>query len=195
MKHLNIVWLLAVGMLVAGCGNTPNEPQTKQEDTQPEAVETNADKSETIEAVIKDDTEFGVATLTETDSGVKVNVKVDHFQPGSYGIHIHEAGVCEAPDFETAGGHFNPDDREHGFYQKEGPHKGDMENLQVEEDGAADQTYVNELVTLKKGKKNSLRTEEGTSIIIHEHEDDYLSQPAGDAGGRTHCAVISPPEA
>lgn len=69
-----------------------------------------------------------------------------------------------------------------------------MENLKVDEDGEADQMYMNEFVTLKKGEPNSLITKEGTSVIIHEEEDDYMTQPAGDAGDRIYCGVISPPE-
>src|SRR5699024_7340548 len=103
----------------------------------------------------------------EADNGVQVNVQVTHLEEGSYGIHIHDKGVCEPPSFESAGDHFNPDDRKHGFYNQEGPHKGDMENLKVDEDGEADQMYMNEFVTLKKENQiASSRKKEQVSLYM-----------------------------
>jgi len=41
-----------------------------------------------------------------------------------HAIHIHEAVKCEAPDFKTAGGHFNPAGRKHGMQNPEAHHAG-----------------------------------------------------------------------
>jgi superoxide dismutase, Cu-Zn family len=38
----------------------------------------------------------------------------------------------------------------------------------------------------------SLLREGGTSLMIHEGVDDYVSDPAGDAGPRIACGVIRP---
>ena len=47
------------------------------------------------------------------------------------------------------------------------------------------------MVTLKKGEKNSLLREGGTSLVIHADADDEKSQPAGNSGVRIACGVIS----
>lgn len=199
MKRLVMIVCFAVGSIsiFAACANDSPDPKMKENNLQSEdAVETSSEKPKKVEVPLKDkdDVEIGGVIFQEADNGVQVNVQVTHLEEGSYGIHIHDKGVCEPPSFESAGDHFNPDDRKHGFYNQEGPHKGDMENLKVDEDGEADQMYMNEFVTLKKGEPNSLITKEGTSVIIHEEEDDYMTQPAGDAGDRIYCGVISPPE-
>src|SRR5690625_5444122 len=88
---------------------------------------------------------------------------------------MHEKGVCEEPDFETAGGHFNPENREHGFDNPEGPHAGDLPNIEVDEDGKVEDDIVTELVTLQKGQENSIICEGGTSLINHADPDVYIS--------------------
>src|SRR5699024_2053780 len=98
----------------------------------------------------------GEALLTEDEKGVHIAVKADHLTPGEYGIHIHEAGICDAPDFKSAGGHFNPEEKEHGLKHKNGAHAGDLENMIVLEDGTVDQRFITNKVTLEKGKDHSL---------------------------------------
>src|SRR5699024_6073630 len=126
--------------------------------------------------------------------GVHIALDAHHLKPGVHGYHIHEHGLCEPPTFESAGGHFNPTNKQHGFDHPEGPHAGDMENIEVKEDGTVKVTVVNKDVTLKKNEANSLFQKEGTSLMIHAKPDDYVSQPAGDAGDRIVCGVISQPE-
>jgi Cu-Zn family superoxide dismutase len=49
---------------------------------------------------------------------------------GPHGFHIHTVGACEPP-FQSAGGHFNPDDRQHGIENPKGKHAGDLPNIHV----------------------------------------------------------------
>ena len=42
--------------------------------------------------------------------------------PGQKGVHIHEVGKCEGPQFTSAGGHFNPDKKQHGTMNPQGAH-------------------------------------------------------------------------
>lgn len=196
MKKLVLLIVISSISIFTACQKQPKPPEMQQHEDREGAVETSSVEPKKIETILKDkdNIEIGKATLTEDEDGVVVHIKSDHLAPGSYGIHIHEHGECEGPEFETAGGHFNPDNRQHGFYNHEGPHKGDMENLKVDEEGIADQTYVNQLVTLDKNKENSLLADGGTSIVIHENQDDYVSQPAGNAGKRMYCGVIKEKE-
>jgi Cu-Zn family superoxide dismutase len=184
--------VMFVVLALAACQKDPKEPEMNADDQQHEAIETSSEENPTIEVVLKnqDDVDLGVAILTEKSDGVEIKVEADHLPAGLHGFHIHEHGVCESPDFASAGGHFNPDDQKHGIENDHGPHAGDIENLKVEDDGSVKQTFLNEHVTLKANEPNSLL--HGTSLIIHQDEDDYMSDPAGNAGERIVCGVISP---
>lgn len=133
----------------------------------------------------------GEATLTETPKGVKIVLQVEHLPPGVHAFHIHENGVCATPDFASAGGHFNPFGKQHGLENPAGPHAGDLPNITVAPDGTAKVEMLTKLVTLKVGPKNSLFKPGGTSLVIHAGPDDYVTDPAGNAGPRIACGVIT----
>ncbi len=109
--------------------------------------------------------------------------------PGTHGIHIHAVGKCEGPDFKSAGGHLNPDMKKHGTENPDGPHAGDMPNLEVGSDGQAHTTIIAKGVTLGSGP-NSLFHDGGTAIVIHEKADDYKTDPSGNSGNRIACGVV-----
>lgn len=131
----------------------------------------------------------GQAQLTQTPAGVLIRLTVNGL-PGERAMHIHAVGKCEPP-FTTAGGHFNPGNKKHGLHSADGHHAGDMPNLVIPASGSTTVEVLNAAVTLEKGKPNSLIREGGTSIIVHEGKDDYKTDPAGDAGGRAACGVIT----
>jgi superoxide dismutase, Cu-Zn family len=138
----------------------------------------------------------GVVELIETPAqGVILRIDARGLEPGSRAIHIHETGRCDPPDFESAGGHFNPATRAHGALHPEGMHAGDLLNLQVGADGRVTTERLARGVTLRAGAPNSLLGGDGTAIVIHVAADDYVSQPTGDAGDRVACGVITALEA
>jgi|SRR6516164_3263024 len=132
---------------------------------------------------------IGTAKILPAKKGVKIEVNVSQLPPGKHGIHIHAVGKCEGPAFTTAGGHLNPDAKKHGKENPEGPHAGDLLNLEVKADGTAKATLLDTMVTLGDGP-NSVFHEGGTAIVIHEKEDDYKTDPAGNSGARIACGVI-----
>ncbi len=133
----------------------------------------------------------GEATLTEAKNGVQIKLTAQGLSPGRHGFHIHEIGKCEVPDFKTAGAHFNPFKREHGFKNTKGPHAGDLPNLEVAPNGKVDTEIFASLVTLQEGKPNSLIDMEGSALVIHDKVDDYTTDPSGNSGDRIVCGVIT----
>jgi superoxide dismutase, Cu-Zn family len=136
----------------------------------------------------KDGKSAGTATLTETNQGVLIRVELSGLPPGTHAIHVHEKGLCEAPGFDSAGGHFNPHAKEHGYTDK-GPHAGDLPNIHVPASGQLTFELLARDVTLTSGP-GFLLDLDGSALVIHEKADDYKTGPAGNAGARIACAVI-----
>ncbi len=134
---------------------------------------------------------IGMATFTANANGVKLSLKASHLPPGEHGFHIHAVGKCEVPDFKSAGGHFNPQGKQHGLENPQGHHAGDLQNLSVDPQGKAKVKRLLTGVTLGEGE-NSLFHEGGTALVIHADPDDMKSDPAGNAGPRIACGVITP---
>ncbi len=130
------------------------------------------------------------ATLTPAEEGVKISLAASKLQPGPHALHIHAVGKCEPPGFTSAGPHFNPYNKKHGMKNPDGPHAGDMPNFTVGPDGTASVDVVDTRVTLGEGT-NSLFHPEGTALVIHAAPDDDVTDPAGNAGARIACGVIS----
>lgn len=193
MKKWMLFSGLALIMLTGACTDTDDDMEETRTDPGIETVGSVKDAMDKIEVTMynQDKEAIGTTIIRPVYRGVKVTLEASDLPPGEHGFHIHENGVCEAPDFESAGGHFNPTDTKHGFDQPEGPHAGDLPNIQVDEDGNVFADAAAEMVTLEKGQNHSLLKEGGTALVIHSEADDYESQPSGDAGERIACGVIS----
>lgn len=136
---------------------------------------------------------FGRITMTEDANGVTLAVTVSSgLGEGFHGVHLHEVGRCEGPDFKTAGGHWNPTGKQHGRDNTAGAHIGDLSNLAIDGGGSGTANYLVSGV-LSEGSEWQFADEDGTALIIHANPDDYRSDPSGDSGGRVACAIIVPP--
>ncbi len=132
---------------------------------------------------------IGHATLTDGPHGVLIHVELMGVPAGTHAFHIHAVGKCEAP-FTSAGGHFNPTQHQHGFMNPQGKHAGDLPNVTVPASGNLTFDVFADGVTLGAGS-NSLLDADGSAIVMHQGADDYTSDPAGDAGPRIGCGVIT----
>jgi Cu-Zn family superoxide dismutase len=148
-----------------------------------------APKSAYADIVNSQGQKIGTAKILAAKQGVKIEVNVSQLPPGIHGIHIHNVGKCEGPDFTSAGPHLNPDTKKHGKDNPEGPHAGDLLNIEVKADGRAKANLRDAMVTLGEGP-NSIFHDGGTAIVIHAKEDDYKTDPAGNSGPRIACGII-----
>ncbi len=129
--------------------------------------------------------------LVQEKNDVKVIVKLKNLDPGNHGIHIHQMPHCDAPTFMTAGPHFNPSGKQHGFQNANGHHAGDLPiNLAVNDGGIVTKTFTTKDITLDPKAPNSVFANGGTSIIVHKNADDMKTDPSGNSGAREACGII-----
>jgi Cu-Zn family superoxide dismutase len=169
--------MASLGLLLAGCASMRREDRLP-----PDAV---AQVRNAAGEVV------GIATFTETGKGVRVVLDVRGLTPGEKGVHVHEVGRCEPPAFTTAGGHFNPDKKQHGTQNPAGSHAGDLPNVVVAPDGTGRLDATSNRFTLKPGP-TSLFDADGSALVIHANADDYRTDPTGNSGSRLACGVIVP---
>jgi superoxide dismutase, Cu-Zn family len=66
-----------------------------------------------------------------------------------------------------------------------------MPNLHIPSSGDLNVELVNAMITLAKGQPNSVLDADGLAVVIHAKADDYKSDPAGNAGDRIACGVVT----
>ena len=168
--------LLSVLMLVYGCQPTATVPD-QQEPTAVAVVNQTSDPSQTM----------GKVGFSQTGEGMLIVADIQDAPTGEHGFHIHETGSCEDGG-KAAGGHFNPDNVQHGLLVKDGfenAHAGDLGNISVSSNGTTTKTEVIPGLTFNEGKYAIANL----AVIIHEKPDDF-GQPTGNAGGRIGCGII-----
>jgi Cu-Zn family superoxide dismutase len=143
----------------------------------------------TAELKDKDGKVVGMASFVETDNGVRVRLEVKGLSAGLHAVHIHAVGKCDAPAFTSAGGHFNPAQKKHGYKSPEGAHAGDLPNMLVAKDGSGRFEVLTDAVTLAAGPA-SIFDADGSAVVVHAGVDDHASDPTGNAGDRAACGVI-----
>ena len=168
---------LAAGSMLAGC--TMNGG--------PAAV-AGSDRAASATAAMRtsDGREAGTAVATAEHGGVRVVIEAKALPPGLHGAHVHTVGRCDAPDFTTAGGHWNPMTTKHGSRNPAGPHAGDLPNLTVGSDGRGKLSMM-----LPAGTLDAMLDADGAALVVHATADDLMSDPAGNSGGRIACGVFT----
>lgn len=130
----------------------------------------------------------GTLKFTASSGSVQITGSITGLPPKSErGFHIHETGDCAAPDFKSAGEHFNPENGQHAEPTSPNRHLGDVPNLTADETGMALVNVTVNGATLKDLGPHDLM---GKAVIVHAKKDDYKTQPSGDSGDRIACGVI-----
>jgi superoxide dismutase, Cu-Zn family len=130
---------------------------------------------------------IGTVRAGQTAGGVTFRISASGLPHGIHGIHVHSVGRCDPPDFASAGPHWNPGARHHGLNNPQGPHAGDLPNVEVAANGALSAT-----VTLAGASMASLLDADGAALVIDASADDYVTDPSGNSGAGIACAVIQP---
>jgi len=176
-------FLAAVSVLIAlsGCSSNQQSPTTSSASPAP------GGQALTAQLHTADGRSVATATFEFANGYATVTVKTtaDHIlTPGFHGLHIHEVGKCEpnsvdpmmggAPgDFESAGMHFQAP----GHTGE--PMSGDLDPLQVRQDGAA---YL--VTTTDAFTRDNLLAGSKTALLLHGAEH------GPDAEKRLACGVI-----
>lgn len=127
----------------------------------------------------------GIVTFTMTENGMHIVAKLSGLKSGKHGFHIHEFGDISSEDGTSAGGHFNPAHMPHNMPSSNQRHAGDMGNIVADETGNAQLDMYDTLMTFE-GASSII----GRAVIVHEKEDDYTTQPTGNAGTRIGNGII-----
>jgi Cu-Zn family superoxide dismutase len=185
MKRLTLT--IGIGLIVCGIPSAQGQAPTATTGTRP---------APTASANLVDaqGRSVGQAYLQQAPHGILLKLDLKNTTPGIHGLHIHDVGRCERPSFESAGGHFNPSNRQHGLLNPRGPHAGDLPNIEVPTTTQLSVEYFLADVTIEPGPR-SLSDNNGSSIVIHAGKDDYATDPAGESGDRLACGPIVRSEA
>lgn len=182
--------LLIAGLLVAACGGGPSSGKSSATQDPSSFLAAPSNQRAMAGLVEKSGKAVGSATITEDRVGVRVELRVTNLPEGDHGVHIHAFGRCEAPDFTTAGGHFNPLGKVHGKLSTTGPHAGDLGNIVVKKDGTGLLSFTTPHLSLAPGAATNPAAAGGLSIVLHAGADDEKTDPAGNSGARIACGVI-----
>ncbi len=177
MKSPAFVFLGIFLTITLATGQTPNTPS--------DSLNAKADITG-----FKDKKITGTITFTENPMvGLHISGTISGLKPNqTYAIHIHEFGSCDST--QAPGGHFDPaGSGKHGApgLSPDARHAGDLPNITANEQGVAQVDFTTNALGVGSSKFSVI----GKSVVIHAKPDDYTSQPAGAAGDRIACGVIT----
>ena len=137
---------------------------------------------------------IGSVTAYQSGGGVTFRIEAAGLPHGVHGIHVHAVGRCDGPKFESAGAHWNPAMKKHGFSNPNGPHAGDLSNVTVAANGRLSATLAlaNADLTQAVSVPGALLDADGAALVLHAQADDYATDPSGNSGDRIACAVLVP---
>lgn len=198
MKNHNLFLLFAAAICLFSCQNTTDNADNDDGmnmSTEIEATDQNTTENTAATIMVKLEPKSGSnlsgsATFTQANGEVTLKATINGLAEGEHAIHIHETGDCSSEDGTSAGGHWNPTNERHGKWgDSEGYHKGDIGNFTVDANGVGMVEFSTDEWCIGCGDPQ--KDIDGKALIIHEGVDDFTSQPAGNAGTRVGCGVIT----
>lgn len=196
MKKYTLILMTLITLGVVSCKNDKKSNDsdmnaTEMDSTSMESDEMSSDMKEmTVQMEPKSGSNAsGTVTFTQENGEVTMTADLKGLEPGKHAIHLHENADCSADDGTSAGGHWNPTNEKHGKWgDDEGYHKGDIGNFEADADGNGSITFTTDewCIDCEDPNMNIV----GKGIIVHQGEDDFTSQPSGDAGARVSCGGI-----
>lgn len=127
----------------------------------------------------------GTVRFFQMCRGVMVAAEIEGLPAGEkpcgeplFAFHIHEGTECSGNKddrFANVKGHYNPHDCEHPY------HAGDMPPL-FGVNGKAFLAFVTD-----RFKVTDIL---GRAVIIHRMDDDFHTQPSGNAGEKIACGIV-----
>lgn len=193
LKILNYLSLsILIGLFAISCTQEGSQNQMGQQnmDQQQDTASTNYSKAVAVIHPTEGNNVSGTVTFEKVEDSVTVSAEVEGLEEGQHGFHVHQYGDCSASDGTSAGGHYNPTNNDHGAPTDENRHMGDMGNIEATGQETATRDYMDPVLKLN-GPDGII----GHAVIIHGGQDDFQSQPSGDAGPRLACGVIGIAEA
>jgi superoxide dismutase, Cu-Zn family len=165
--------LVVVALLLAGCSS----------------MMSGGDNAAVAELTNTSGQSVGTARFTQAGNVVRILVEAKGLPPGPHGAHVHAVGKCDPPDFNSAGPHFNPTNKQHGALNPQGSHAGDLPNLTVGPDGTGRMETTTEQLSLGSGP-SSVWDADGSALVVHANADDFKTDPTGNSGARVACGVL-----
>jgi superoxide dismutase, Cu-Zn family len=188
-KVLNLLFATAILFTIQSCTNAPKQNQENESSMTSEKSgmepEVTVNKAVCVLHPTEGNEAHGLVTFTLSGTNIKIVADIDGLTPGEHGFHIHQWGDCSKPDATSAGGHFNPENKDHAGPNDMSRHVGDLGNITADENGHAHLEMEDNMISFS-GKHSII----GRGIIVHADKDDLTSQPTGDAGARVACGVI-----
>lgn len=181
---------LAAITTVACAAPGPNDaassapPDTSSYDESPTAVIANAVMTDASGKTI------GLTRFRETRQGVRIELKVTGFAPGTHAVQVTSVGKCDPPDFSSAGAPFDVNGQKHGTPGAANARSGDLPELVVGPSGSGTLLFYTQQLSLNKAASNGLTFGKGTAVVVHANADDGKTDPEGNSGARIACGVV-----